>query len=393
MFSLLLVVIYLSFISLGLPDSLLGAAWPSMQPQLGVPLSYAGYLSMIISCGTVISSLFSDRLLRRFGTGFVVSCSVLMTAAALLGYSLAPSYALLCVFAIPYGLGAGAVDAALNHYVAVHYAARHMSWLHCFWGIGCAVSPYIMGFYLTRGTDWQGGYRAISVLQMILTAMLFCSLPLWKRGRADNDGDAEAPLSMRKLLRQRGVLPVLVTFFCYCALESTAGLWASSYLVQVRGIGAETAARFASLFYIGITAGRFLSGFTADRLGDHKMIRLGLCGIAAGTVMVLMPFGELLPLCGLVVIGFGCAPIYPCQIHETPVIFGKRSAQTLIGMQMAFAYIGTTLMPPLFGLISDHAGLGVFPLFLLFFLIVMTLLTEQVHGRPCRCGVDRNADS
>ena len=383
MFSLLLVVIYLSFISLGLPDSLLGAAWPSMQAQLGVPLSYAGYLSMIISCGTVISSLLSDRLLRRFGTGLVVSCSVLMTAAALLGYSLAPSYVMLCIFAIPYGLGAGAVDAALNHYVAVHYAARHMSWLHCFWGIGCAVSPYIMSFYLARGTDWQGGYRAISVLQMLLTAVLFCSLPLWKRSHADDAGNAEAPLPMRKLLRQRGVLPVLVTFFSYCALESTAGLWASSYLVQVRGIGTETAARFASLFYIGITAGRFLSGFVADRLGDHKMIRLGLCGIAAGTVMVLLPFGDLFPLCGLVVIGFGCAPVYPCQIHATPVIFGKRSAQSLIGMQMAFAYIGTTLMPPLFGIIADHAGLSAFPLFLLFFLIVMALLTEQVHGEKC----------
>lgn len=379
MFSLLLAVIYLSFISLGLPDSLLGAAWPTMQPLLGVPISYAGFLSMIISCGTVISSLLADRLLRRFGTGLVVSCSVLSTAVALFGFSVSQQYWMLCLFAVPYGLGAGAVDAALNHYVAVHYAARHMSWLHCFWGVGCAVSPYIMSFYLSRASDWQGGYRAISVLQIILTFILFCSLPLWKRSTGTDDAEAVSPLPMRRLLRQRGVIQALVTFFSYCALESTAGLWASSFLVQQRHINAQTAAKFASLFYIGITVGRALSGFIADRLGDRKMIRLGLCGIAAGVGLLLLPFGNIFALAGLITVGFGCAPVYPCQIHATPVVFGKQSAQTLIGMQMASAYIGTTLMPPLFGWIADRAGLGMFPLFLLFFLVLMALLTESMY--------------
>lgn len=383
LFSLLLVVIYLSFISLGLPDSLLGAAWPTMQPMLGVPLSYAGYLSMIISCGTVLSSLFSDKLLRRFGTGLLVACSVLLTAVALLGYSLSGAYWQLCLFAVPYGLGAGAVDAALNHYVAMHYASRHMSWLHCFWGVGCALSPYIMSFYLTRGADWPGGYRCISLMQFALTAILFCSLPLWKKTADDGAEESAGGIPMRQLLRKRGVVQVLVTFFSYCALESTTGLWASSYLVRARGIGAEAAAKFASFFYIGITAGRFLCGFLADRFGDRRMIRLGLCVITGGLILVILPVPEMFALCGLVVIGLGCAPVYPCQIHATPVVFGKEQAQTLIGMQMASAYIGTTLMPPLFGLIADRAGLGFFPLFLAFFLVTMALLTEQIHGTGC----------
>ena len=379
MFSLLLIVIYLSFISLGLPDSLLGAAWPTMQPLLNVPISYAGWLSMIISCGTVISSLLSDKLLRRFGTGLVVACSVLLTAIALFGYSVSSQYWMLCLFAVPYGLGAGAVDAALNHYVALHYAARHMSWLHCFWGVGCALSPYIMSFYLHRNTDWQGGYRAISLLQIGLTVMLFLSLPLWKKKAAAAESGAEPAVPMRTMLRRRGVMQALLTFFSYCALESTAGLWASSFLVQSRGITAETAAKFASLFYIGITAGRFISGFAADRLGDSRMIRLGLGGIAAGVFLVMLPLSDVFALTGLIVIGIGCAPVYPCMIHATPIVFGRDSSQSMIGMQMASAYIGTTLMPPLFGFVADRAGLGIFPLFLAFFLILMALLTEQMY--------------
>lgn len=385
MVTLLLIVIYLSFISLGLPDSLLGAAWPTMQPLLAVPISYAGYLSMIISCGTVVSSLFADRLLRRFGTAPVVCFSVLLTACALFGYSCATAYWMLCVFAVPYGLGAGAVDAALNHYVAVHFAARHMSWLHCFWGVGAALSPYIMSFYLSRNDDWQGGYRAVSLLQMALTVILFCSLPLWKRmqtAQTSEDSAAdEPPLPMHRLIRVRGVWQVLLTFFCYCALESTAGLWASSFLVHERGVDAGTAARFASLFYIGITAGRALCGFVSERLGDHRMIRLGCIGIAAGVTLLLLPLPRVFALAGLITVGLGCAPIYPSQIHATPHVFGRAHAQALIGMQMASAYVGTTLMPPLFGLCADRVGLGMFPLYLLLFLALMALLTEQVHGR------------
>ena len=380
---LLLIVIYLSFISLGLPDSLLGAAWPTMQQALAVPISRAGWLSMIISSGTVISSLCSGRLLKRFGTGAVVSGSVMLTAAALFGFSVSKGFAMLCLAAVPYGLGAGAVDAALNHYVALHFAARHMSWLHCFWGVGAALSPYIMSVFLRDG-NWQGGYRAVSVIQIVLTLVLFCSLPLWKRkgdASRETEQSAEKALPMRELLRVRGVRQILTAFFCYCALECTAGLWASSFLVFERGVDERTAARFASLFYIGITAGRFLCGFVSERLGDRRMIRLGLLGIAAGVLLLLLPLPRGFALAGLLTVGFGCAPVYPSQIHATPDLFGKSQSQSLIGMQMASAYIGTTLMPPLFGVIADRAGLKIFPLYLLFFLVLLALLTEQAHAR------------
>ena len=380
---LLLIVIYLSFISLGLPDSLLGAAWPTMQQALAVPISRAGWLSMIISSGTVISSLCAGRLLKRFGTGAVVSGSVMLTAAALFGFSVSKGFAMLCLAAVPYGLGAGAVDAALNHYVALHFAARHMSWLHCFWGVGAALSPYIMSVFLRDG-NWQGGYRAVSVIQIVLTLVLFCSLPLWKRkgdASRETEQSAEKALPMRELLRVRGVRQILTAFFCYCALECTAGLWASSFLVYERGVDERTAARFASLFYIGITAGRFLCGFVSERLGDRRMIRLGLLGIAAGVLLLLLPLPRGFALAGLLTVGFGCAPVYPSQIHATPDLFGKSQSQSLIGMQMASAYIGTTLMPPLFGVIADRAGLKIFPLYLLFFLVLLALLTEQAHAR------------
>ena len=380
---LLLIVIYLSFISLGLPDSLLGAAWPTMQQALAVPISRAGWLSMIISSGTVISSLCSGRLLKRFGTGAVVSGSVMLTAAALFGFSVSKGFAMLCLAAVPYGLGAGAVDAALNHYVALHFAARHMSWLHCFWGVGAALSPYIMSVFLQDG-NWQGGYRAVSVIQIVLTLVLFFSLPLWKRkgdASRETEQSAEKALPMRELLRVRGVRQILTAFFCYCALECTAGLWASSFLVYERGVDERTAARFASLFYIGITAGRFLCGFVSERLGDRRMIRLGLLGIAAGVLLLLLPLPRGFALAGLLTVGFGCAPVYPSQIHATPDLFGKSQSQSLIGMQMASAYIGTTLMPPLFGVIADRAGLKIFPLYLLFFLVLLALLTEQAHAR------------
>ena len=378
MFSILLAVIYLSYISLGLPDSLLGAAWPSMHMLLHIPISYAGILSMTISGGTVLSSLLADRLLRRFGTGRVAAYSVLLTAVALTGFSVSCSFPMLCGFAVPYGLGAGAVDSALNHYVAVHYPARHMSWLHCFWGIGAAASPYIMSFYLRRNSDWQGGYRTVAALQMILTLMLFCSLPLWKHTEGGSDPPSEKEIPLRSLLRLQGVLPALLTFFSYCAFESTAGLWASSYLVRERGLHTGAAACAASCYYVGITGGRLLGGFLADRIGDRRMIRTGLCGMAAGLILLILPGSGIVPCIGLTVIGFGAAPVYPCLIHATPTAFPQRCTRRLIGMQVASAYIGTTLMPPLFGKLAAQCGnMRIFPLFLGFFLTQLALLTEQ----------------
>ena len=380
MFQLLLIIIYLSFISLGLPDSLLGAAWPTMYPQLAVPVSYAGIISLIIAAGTVVSSLQSDRLTRRFGTGRVTAFSVATTAVALFGFSVSSRFWQLCLWAIPYGLGAGSVDASLNNYVALHYKSKHMSWLHCMWGVGASAGPYIMGFVMTHGGSWNGGYRSIALIQIVLTAILFCSLPLWK-GRPQVTDDAgnqvEAkPLSLRQVLNIRGVKQVLVCFFCYCALEQTTGLWASSYLTLHKGVRPETAAGFASMFFLGITAGRALSGFLTMRLSDVQMIRLGQGLIGGGIVIMLLPLGAAASLAGFVIIGLGCAPVYPCIIHSTPAHFGADKSQAIIGIQMACAYVGTCLMPPLFGLIANHISVALLPWYLIAILALMIVMHE-----------------
>ena len=380
MFQLLLIIIYLSFISLGLPDSLLGAAWPTMYPQLAVPVSYAGIISLIIAAGTVVSSLQSDRLTRRFGTGRVTAFSVATTAVALFGFSVSSRFWQLCLWAIPYGLGAGSVDASLNNYVALHYKSKHMSWLHCMWGVGASAGPYIMGFVMTHGGSWNGGYRSIALIQIVLTAILFCSLPRWKvRPQVTDDAGNQVeakPLSLRQVLKIRGVKQVLVCFFCYCALEQTTGLWASSYLTLHKGVSPETAAGFASMFFLGITAGRALSGFLTMRLSDVQMIRLGQGLIGGGIVIMLLPLGAAASLAGFVIIGLGCAPVYPCIIHSTPAHFGADKSQAIIGIQMACAYVGTCLMPPLFGLIANHISVALLPWYLIAILALMIVMHE-----------------
>lgn len=377
MVSLLLAVIYLAFISLGLPDALLGSAWPVMQGELNLPISFAGVISMTISGGTILSSLLSDRMARKLGAGLVTALSVLMTAAALFGFSISTKPWMLIAWSIPYGLGAGAVDAALNNYVALHYSSRHMSWLHCMWGVGATISPFIMSMALQRGWGWQTGYRTVSYIQVVLTAILFLSLPLWKKRTETPEGaegeTGEKPKRLGQLLRIPGVPLILLTFFGYCAMESTAGLWASSYLVSARGVEAETAARFASLYYIGITLGRFLNGFIADRFGDRNMIRAGL-GLALVSILVILLPWRVCPLIGLVTLGVGSAPIYPCIIHSTPESFGRENSQAIIGVQMASAYIGSTFMPPLFGLIAQYGNIGFYPVYLMIFAVLMIVL-------------------
>ena len=380
MVHLLLVIIYLAFISLGLPDALLGAAWPSMYPQFDVPVSYAGIISMIIALGTVISSLQSDRLTKKLGTGKVTALSVCMTAMALFGFATSHSFGMLCLWAIPYGLGAGSVDASLNNYVALHYESRHMSWLHCMWGIGASAGPYIMGYALTAGWGWNSGYHFIAVLQIVLTAILLCSLPLWKQRPAEvlQDGKVQPAkaLSVREVLQLAGAREILVCFFCYCALEQTTGLWASSYLTLHKGVSADTAATFASMFYLGITVGRALSGFLTMKLNDVQMIRLGEVIIGIGVLVMLLPFGQSLSLAGLILIGLGCAPVYPCVIHSTPAHFGADKSQAIIGIQMACAYVGTCLMPPVFGLIANHITVALLPVYLLIILVLMVIMHE-----------------
>ena len=387
MFQLLLVIIYLSFISLGLPDSLLGAAWPSMYPGFGVPVSYAGIISMIIAFGTVISSLQSDRLTYKLGTGKVTAISVAMTACALLGFSVSHSFISLCIWAVPYGLGAGSVDASLNNYVALHYESRHMSWLHCMWGVGATAGPYIMGYALTGGKGWNAGYRYIALIQIALTAVLIFSLPLWENRKGtssaqnNNPGTGRKVLSVREILAIPGSKEVMTCFFCYCALEQTTGLWASSYLTIYKGVSAETAAGYAGMFYIGITIGRALSGFITMKLNDIQMIRMGTGIIAAGVVTLLLPFGASASLIGLILIGLGCAPVYPCIIHSTPAHFGADRSQAIIGVQMATAYIGTCLMPPLFGLIANYVSVALLPVYLIVILIIMAVMHEQLNRK------------
>lgn len=379
MVQLLLVIIYLAFISLGLPDSLLGSAWPTMYPEFGVPVSYAGIISMIISFGTILSSLQSDRLTRKLGTGKVTAISVAMTAVALLGFSFTHSFWLLCLWAIPYGLGAGSVDASLNNYVALHYESRHMSWLHCMWGVGATVGPYIMGYALTQGKGWNMGYRYIGMIQIVLTAILIFSLPLWK-GRSKGDSEAgeasEKPLTIGEVLKIRGAKEVMFCFFCYCALESTTGLWASSYLTLHKGMSAETAAGYAGMFFLGITIGRAISGFITLKLNDIQMIRLGQVLIMMGLFAMFLPGRVELSLVGLTLIGLGCAPIYPCIIHSTPAHFGEDKSQAVIGIQMASAYVGSCLMPPVFGLLANNISVSLFPVFLLLVLILMVVMHE-----------------
>ena len=380
MIQLLLPIIYLAFISLGLPDSLLGSAWPSMYPLLGVPVSYAGILSMIISFGTIVSSLNSDRLTRALGAGRVTAISVGMTAAALFGFSVSTQFWTLCLWAVPYGLGAGSVDAALNNYVALHYESRHMSWLHCMWGIGTMVSPMVMGRVLAGGGPWTAGYRYIALFQIALTAVLFLSLPLWQK-RTDETaegGTAPQALSLGQVFRLPGAKEVMLCFFCYCALETTAGLWASSYLTLTRGVAADTAASFASLFYIGITAGRAACGFLTLKLSDTQMIRLGQGVLAVGVAALLVPGPQLLALAGLVLVGVGCAPIYPSIIHATPDHFGADRSQAVIGIQMASAYVGNLVMPPLFGLLANNITPALFPFYLLALLVLMVFMHEQL---------------
>ena len=377
MFSLLLLIIYLSFISLGLPDAVLGAAWPIIHEEFGVPISFSGSIYMLISCCTILSSLKSESLRLRFGTGKITAFSVLLTAVAIFGFSISPSLSVMLFFAIPYGLGAGSVDAALNHYVAVHYSGRSMNWLHCMWGIGAALGPYILGFVLQRGESWRSGYLVLSMTQAALTTVLFLSLGLWgKEEKKETIEEKKTPMSFRQILSITGAKECLVSFFLYCAIEQTLGLWSGSFMVYSLKIEAKLAASFVALFYFGITFGRFLAGILAAKWQDEALI-LGGCGILfLGLVLLFcsmvpgqevklfgMELRQLLVICALLLSGLGCAPIYPAIIHSTPRNFGAENTSALIGKQMAAAYIGSMSFPPFFGVLAKIFGTGLFPFF------------------------------
>lgn len=378
----LLVIIYISFISLGLPDALLGAAWPVMSTDLGAPLSLAGMLSMIVAGGTIVSSLMSERVIRRFGTGLVTACSVTMTAVALIGIALSSSLVGLCLFAIPLGLGAGAVDTALNNFVALHYQARHMNWLHCFWGVGATAGPAIMSLFLATQGGWKLGYGTIGAFQALLVVALFVSLPLWKKATGpaiQAEHVDHKPQKLAHTLKTPGVKPAMLCFFAYCALELTTGLWGSSYLVTFKGVPAVTAAQWISYFYLGITAGRFLSGFLSMRLNNTAMISIGMTVIGVGLVSLLLPFHSVFQQIGLALTGLGCAPIFPAMLHDTPRRFGASVSQRLIGLQMASAYLGSTLAPLLFSAIVQYINISLFPYYLAVMLVLMALASKRVN--------------
>ena len=386
MFSLLLAIIYIAFISLGLPDGLLGSAWPSIYQEMNIPVSFMGIISIIISMGTVFSSLKSDFLTKKFGVGPVTAVSVFLTAFAIIGFFFSHSFIMLCIFAVPYGLGAGSVDSALNNYVALHYKSRHMSWLHCMWGVGASLGPVIIGSAMKAGQPWNKGYLYVGLIQAVLTLIVFLSLPLWNKNKAlpmsesGNENETEKStenkaISLKKLLSFPGVKAAMLTFFCYCALEQTAGQWAASFLVLARNVSPETAARYASFFYIGITIGRAICGFATFRFSDTQMIRAGFAIIVAGIVLTFIP-SQVFSLAGLITIGLGCAPTFPSMIHATPDHFGKEKSQAVIGVQMAAAYVGTTMAPPLFGLLTNLLNAKILPLYLTVILILMVIMHQ-----------------
>lgn len=362
---LLLGVIYLAFVSLGLPDSLLGPAWPMMYVDLQVPVHFAGIISMIAAGGTVVSSLLSARLINRLGVAPITTFSVLVTALALLGFSVSQHFSYLCLLAVPLGLGAGCVDAGLNNYVALHYRARHMNWLHSFWGVGAAMGPMIMAAYLSVGEAWTSGYRSVGWIQLALFAVLLASTPLWVRNTASSGHPKEEGThrSFYELLKIKGVNQALVVFFCYCTIEATFGLWGASFLVFTRGVEPEDAAKLISVYFMGITAGRFASGFLSERLSNKQLVYLGEGLIGLGLLVLLLPVNALF-LPGFLLVGLGCAPIFPSLLHDTPRNFGKKHSQAIMGMQMASAYVGITLMPLLFGKLASYTGHAVLPGFL-----------------------------
>ncbi|WP_303984902.1 MFS transporter [Niallia circulans] len=387
-----LVIIYLAFISLGLPDSLLGVSWSLMQVEFKAPLETAGVLFMTIAGGTIISSFISGTLLKKFGTGMVTFVSCFMTAGALLGFHFAPSIVWLFIFAIPLGLGAGAVDTGLNNYVASHYKAHHMSWLHCFWGVGATLGPIIVAQFISRDNSWRSGYFAIASIQFILVVILLFTLPLWKKiekvPKQEHENKIEeststldeAYLENQKPWQIRGVKLALLAFLFYCGAEAAVGLWGSSFLVNVKNLSIDVAAKWVSVFYAGITIGRFITGFITLKMSNQRLIRWGQIIALVGAILLFLPFPVLFSLAGFIMIGLGLAPIFPCMLHETPLRFGKKHSQTIMGYQMAIAYTGSTFLPPILGYAAAKSTIGIFPFVIAGFIAMMLWGSERLNG-------------
>jgi MFS family permease len=383
--SLLVAIIYLAFISLGLPDSLLGSGWPVMSVELGASLSSAGIISFIISASTIVSALFSDKITRKIGTGKVTAFSVLLTALAMMGFSFGKNLATLCILAVPYGLGAGAIDACLNNYVALHLSPRQMSWLHCFWGVGAVASPYIMSYAISTRLGWQGGYRTVSVIQLVLTVIMFLAIPMWNKAAAHEGGEEEeepVSLSIGQIFKIPGTVLMFVSFLLYCAIENMPIVWASSYFSSIYSLDAEKAASLASLFYIGMTGGRAICGIFANKLGDKQLIRMGIIIILFGAIISVLPVGSYIcAAIGFVIIGLGCSPIYPAFVHSTPSNFSRKYSQSIIGVQMAFAYVGMTVTPIIFGKLAEYISISILPYGVFSVAVIILITTELLNKK------------
>ncbi len=383
MVGLLLALIYISFISLGLPDAVLGSAWPIISTEFSVPVSRMGIVTIIISAGTVVSSLNSNRLINKLGVHKVTTISVLLTAISLFGFSASPTFLILCLWAVPYGLGAGSVDTALNNFVSVHFESKHMSWLHCMWGVGATLGPYIMGIALTGGHSFRLGYTILFGIQIILSIIIFVSVPVWKIKNLvvheeHSEGHSKKTFSLRELFKIKGVPYIALAFFCFCAIEHTTGMWASSYLVYNRGVAPEIAAGFSALFYLGITVGRGICGFIAMKYNDKQMIRGGSLIMIFGVLVLFIPGGELLAFIGIGLIGLGSAPVFPCIIHSTPYNFGVKYSQAITGVEMACAYTGTLVMPALFGVLGRAFTFTLYPVYIIILLVSMIAMHETM---------------
>ena len=382
MSSLLLAVIYLIFISLGLPDSLLGSGWPKMQTVFSVPSSYAGYVSMTISFMTIISALLSPRMIKHFHTKWITIVSIGLTIAGLLGFSMCSHYWMLFIFAIPYGLGAGAIDASVNHYVANNYSGSVMNFLHCFYGVGAVISPYIMALAL-KYARWNEGYSWTSYIQMFILFVCIISLPLWKTNGKEEEEDHSDSVGIKEALKVPAVIFTLIAFYAYCAGEATCFLWTPSYFAGTKsGLSAETIASFGSLIFGGLMLGRLISGFISNKLGDRRLIRIGIFVELLGIIMVFLPVESyMVAVAGFVVIGTGMGPVYPAIQHMAPANFGKKYSAAVIGLQMAAAYVGSTFMPMIFGLLQQKIGIAIMPTYLLIFAIINFGMLELTYSK------------
>lgn len=380
MYSLLIAVIYLIFISLGLPDSLLGSGWPAMHAAFSVPSSYAGYVSMAISFMTIISALLSPMMIKRFHTKWIVIVSIFLTVMGLIGFSISTSYAMLFIFAVPYGMGAGAIDASVNHYVANNYSGSVMNFLHCFYGVGAVISPNIMAVALSKAS-WNEGYRWTAYIQIFILLICIISLPLWKKNESDSNKQEEEVARIREALKRPGVVLTLIAFFAYCSGEATCFLWTSSYFAGVKeGLTDHLIASFGSLIFGGLMLGRLISGFVSNRLGDRMLIRIGIFVEVVGILLVMIPVASFIPAAiGFVIIGTGMGPVYPAIQHMAPTNFGERYSAAVIGLQMASAYIGSTFMPMIFGNIQEKIGIGIMPFYLLIFAVLNIWMLERTY--------------